>query len=96
MIIRLTQKLGDKLGVKLRQSLPRDPNPFADWTAHLFTAQRTQYILLANTASLYSVVLFGRGLTHEGVFLSRALPERNTSPWLVMATSEPSARRSNP
>ncbi len=75
MIIRLTQKLGDKIGVKPRQALPRDPNPFADWTAHLFTAQRTQYILLANTASLYSVVFFGRGLTHEGIFVDRALSE---------------------
>jgi hypothetical protein len=75
MIIRLTQKLGDKIGARPRQALPRDPNPFADWTAHLFTAQRTQYILLANTASLYSVVFFGRGLTHQGVFVDRALSE---------------------
>ena len=75
MIIRLTQKLGDKIGVRPRQALPRVPNPFADWTARLFTAQRTQYILLANTTSLYSMVFFGRGLTHEGVFLDRALSE---------------------
>ncbi|MGY6217329.1 DUF6933 domain-containing protein [Methylolobus aquaticus] len=75
VIIRLTQKLGDKIGVRPIQALPRDPNPFADWTGHLFTAHRIQYILLANTASLYSVVFFGRGLTHEGVFLARALGE---------------------
>jgi hypothetical protein len=33
--------------------MPLDENPYADWSCHLFTADRTQYIILSNTASLY-------------------------------------------
>ena len=42
---------------------------FADWSAHLFTAERTQYILISNTASLYSMVMFGRGITDDCRFI---------------------------
>jgi hypothetical protein len=54
-------------------TLPLDDNPFADWSAHLFLAGRVQYILLTNTRSLYSVFLFGKGITHDGQFIERAL-----------------------
>lgn len=53
--------------------LPIDANPFTDWTAHLFRADRTQYILIANTASLYSVVMYGRGITDDSVFLKSVM-----------------------
>ena len=48
--------------------LPVDPNSFADWSAHLFTADRTQYVLVTNTISLYSIVMFGRGLRNIRLF----------------------------
>lgn len=73
MIFRLSAKLATKLKVAPKTSLPLDANPFADWSAHLFVADRTQYILITNTASLYSVVLFGRGITDDGQFLDAAL-----------------------
>lgn len=38
MIFRLSQKLAKKIKEAPSQSLPPDPNPFADWSAHLFTA----------------------------------------------------------
>lgn len=71
MIIRLSQKLGKKIGVQPTQTLLLHSNPFADWSAHLFTADRTQYIILTNTTSLYSVMTFGRGITNDGKFLGR-------------------------
>jgi hypothetical protein len=73
MIIRLSQKLATKIHEKPTKSLPLDANPFADWSTHLFTVNRAQYILVANTASLYSAVLYGRGVTDGSQFISRVL-----------------------
>lgn len=71
MIVRVSAKLGKKIHLTLPQSLPADDNAFADWSTHLFTADRTQYILITNTASLYSMVMFGKGITNDGQFLDR-------------------------
>jgi hypothetical protein len=73
MIFRLSQKLAQKLGEGTLPSSPLDENPYADWSAHLFVAERAQYIILTNTKSLYSVVMFGKGITDYGEFISRAL-----------------------
>lgn len=72
MIIRLTQKLKAKIKTGKLVELPLDENPYADWTCHLFIALRTQYILLTNTPSLYSCVMYGRGITSESTFIARA------------------------
>ncbi len=69
MIVRVSAKMGKKIHVSPAKSLPADPNPFADWSAHLFTADRVQYILLTNTPSLYSMVMYGRGITDDNQFL---------------------------
>ena len=53
--------------------MPLDDNPYADWSAHLFTSDRVQYIILTNTASLYSCVMYGKGITDDGTFIDRAL-----------------------
>ncbi len=73
MIIRLSQKLAKKLKVGSLPALPPDENPYADWSAHLFTADRTQYIILTNTQSLYSVVMYAKGCTDDSRFIGRAL-----------------------
>jgi phosphoribosyl-ATP pyrophosphohydrolase len=73
MIIRLSQKLAKKIKVTPTQVLPPDANLFADWSAHLFIADRAHYILLTNTASLYSTVMHGAGISFDGEFLSRGL-----------------------
>ena len=73
MIFRLSQKLAKKLKTAATDTLPLDENPYADWSAHLFTAGRTQYILVTNTKSLYSVVMQGKGITNDGQFIERAL-----------------------
>jgi hypothetical protein len=73
MIFRLSQALAKKLKEGTLPSVPLDENPYADWSAHLFTADRTQYIIVTNTASLYSVVMYGKGITDYSEFIDRAL-----------------------
>lgn len=73
MILRLSQKLCTKIDVGSLKTVPLDDNPFADWSAHLFVADRTQYIIVSNTKSLYSTVLFGKGITDDSHFIQRAL-----------------------
>ena len=43
---------------------------------HLFTAERTLYVILTNTSCLYSCVMFGKGISSDGVFIERAFPAR--------------------
>ncbi|TWU34859.1 DUF6933 domain-containing protein [Novipirellula artificiosorum] len=73
MILRLSQKLNSKIKAGKLGVMPLDENPYADWSCHLFTADRTQYILLTNTASFYSCVLYGKGITDDSRFIERAL-----------------------
>ncbi len=73
MIFRLSQKLNKKIKAGQLDEMPLDDNPYADWSAHLFTADRVQYIILTNTASLYSCVMYGKGITDDGKFIERAL-----------------------
>ncbi len=56
MIFRLSQKLNAKIKAGTLKTLPLGENPFADWSAALLVADRTQYILLSNTKSLYGDV----------------------------------------
>ena len=73
MIFRISQKLNTKIKAGKVSERPLDENPYADWSAHLFTADRTQYIILSNTKSLYSCVMYGKGITNDSVFIERAL-----------------------
>ena len=73
MILRLSQKLNTKIKAGKLTEMPLDDNPYADWSCHLFTADRTQYIIMSNTASLYSCVMYGKGLTNDVNFIERAL-----------------------
>lgn len=73
MIFRLSQTLNTKIKVGTLKAKPLDANPYADWSCHLFTADRTQYIIVSNTKSLYSVVVYGKGITNDSVFIERAL-----------------------
>jgi hypothetical protein len=69
MIIRLSNTLAKKIKETDLPLLPSDPNPFADWAARLFTANRVQYILITNSTSLYSVVMYGKGVTGDNALL---------------------------
>jgi hypothetical protein len=73
LIFRLSQKLNAKLKVGQTSALLLHDNPFADWSAHVFVAGRSQYVILSNTKSLYSTVLHGKGITDASKFIDRAL-----------------------
>ncbi len=73
MIFRLSEKLNTQIKAGTLPALPPHENPLADWSAHLFIAGRTQYILLSNTKSLYSMVMHGKGITNDSQFIERAL-----------------------
>ena len=73
MILRLSQKLATKTKAGKLTEMPLDENPYADWSCHLFTADRTQYIIMSNTKSLYSCVMYGKGITDDSRLIERAL-----------------------
>ncbi|WP_291174461.1 GIY-YIG nuclease family protein [Gimesia sp.] len=73
MIFRLTQKLNQKIKTGTSEALPLHQNPFADWSCHIFPANRHQYILLSNTQSLYSCVMPAKGVTNQKQFAENAL-----------------------
>ena len=79
MIFRLTEKLKAHLKAGILAGRPLNVNPFADWSANSFAADRTQYILLSNIKSLYSVVMYRRGVTDDGRFIDRALGSNHRS-----------------
>jgi hypothetical protein len=72
MILRLSQKLAKKIKEGKLPEKPLDGNLYADWSCHLFTADRTQYIIMSNTKSLYSCVMYGKGITDDSQFIKRA------------------------
>ena len=74
MILRITSKLGKKIGIDPATRLDCDPNPFIDWTADLFRAGRVQYILVTNTASLYSTLIYGKGIVDDMELSMRIVP----------------------
>lgn len=73
MTLRLSHKLNAQVKAGTLTAHPLNDNAFADWSAHLFVADRTRYLLLINTKSLYSTVMFARGITTDGRLIDRAL-----------------------
>lgn len=73
MTFRLSRKLATKIKAGKLASLPPAEDPLTDWSSHLFIADRVQYILLSNTRTLYSAVMYGRGITDIGGFIKLAL-----------------------
>jgi len=73
MIFRVTDKISRKIKTGPLIILPPDSNPYADWAARLFTCNRCQYILITNTTSLYSMILYGRGIPDEHSFINEVL-----------------------
>ena len=73
MVLRLSQKLNAKAKAGTLAARPLDENAFADWSAHLFSAHRTQYILVSNTKSLYSTAMYAKGTTTDHRLIERVL-----------------------
>lgn len=73
MIFRLSQKLATKIKVGKLAEAPLNPNEYADWSANLFNVGRTQCIILSNTKSMYSCVMYAQGITNDNRFIQRSL-----------------------
>lgn len=73
MVLRFSLKLSARLKTGTLRPLPLDSDAVADWTSHLFFLDRTPYILVSNTETLYSIVLYAKGVTNDSVFISRVL-----------------------
>jgi hypothetical protein len=75
MILRVSNKLGKKIKAAPDTSLPMHDDPFLDWSGHVFRANRVQHIILTNTATLYSHVFLGRGITTPDAYEDRVRTE---------------------
>ena len=73
LIFRVTKKLAKKIKIIPAVAQPPHNDPFLDWTANLFMVSRWQCIILTNSASLYSVVIPGRGVPNEKAFVGQSL-----------------------
>lgn len=73
MILRLSHNLSAKIKPGALTPAAMDENLYADWSLRLFHADRIHYILISNTRSLYSVVMFGRGIANAGLLADRVL-----------------------
>lgn len=73
MIFRLSHKLGSKIDAGSLATRSLDPDPWADWSGHLFVVDRTQYIILSHTTTLYSCCMYGAGIRNDSQFIGRAL-----------------------
>jgi hypothetical protein len=79
MILRLTLKLAKKLKISRLPEIPfnEKTNPLLDWNANLFTVGHNQYIIVTNTSSLYSIIMYGKGMTKEKYFIEELLKYMN-------------------
>ena len=73
MILRLLNSFYLELVDWPLTAMPLDVNPYADWSCRQFTDDRTQYILLSNTKSLYSCLMCDEEIKDKDLFYDRAL-----------------------
>lgn len=71
MIIRFTEKLSKKLKLGKITKVEKFPGSYLDWYAHLFSFQRTQYIITTEANSLYTTVMYGRGIVDDNRFIQQ-------------------------
>ena len=71
LTIRPTKMLARRLGIELPATPPAVSNRVADWCAHEFRTQRFKYLIFFNTASLYPVLTYARGVTDDHELIER-------------------------
>jgi hypothetical protein len=70
LTLRLTQKLADRLHVRLPEEPAPSANPCADWCCHRFTVDRYGYFMVTNASTFFSVVLRAQGMGDESAFIT--------------------------
>lgn len=73
LTLRPTKMLARRLKIEVPAVPPPVANRVADWCVHEFRDGRVRYLIFCNTASLYPVVTYGRGVTDDGALLRRYL-----------------------
>ena len=73
MLIHITDKLNKKLKIGPLGSVKHDIGAHLRWYANVFTAQRAQYIITTNAASLFTVVMYGSGITDGNRYIKQFL-----------------------
>lgn len=71
LTIRPTKMLARRLGIELPDAPPVVTNRVADWCAHEFRVSRHRYLIFCNTAALYPVVAYARGVTDDHSLIER-------------------------
>jgi hypothetical protein len=72
LVFRCTDKVTQKIN-GYRNDDSEVSHPFLDWTIHLFRANRVQYLIYTNTASLLSFVSYGSGITDDTALIKDAI-----------------------
>ena len=73
MIFRITEKLAKKIKESPQKSIPPAESPYLDWTANLFYVNKVQYIIVTNTQSLYSIIMYAKGINNSSIFINYVL-----------------------
>jgi hypothetical protein len=73
LVFHLTAKLRRKLKVEAVRSPPAPSHPLLSWYGNLFHQDRRQYFLVVSEATLFAVLLFGRGLSTPESFAAAFL-----------------------
>ena len=69
LTLRPTKMLAKRLKLTVPPTPPPVANRVADWCVHEFRDGRFRYLMFCNTASLYPVVMPGRGVTDDHVLI---------------------------
>jgi len=73
MHFRLANNLAVKVKVKPEPCLPLADDPLIDFSSNLFRFDRSQYILVSHTTTLFSAIIPARGLTSGHVLAISSL-----------------------
>ncbi len=88
MIFRLSQALATRIKVGQLAAVPPADDPLTDFSAHVFNVSRARYIIVFNTATLYSTVMHARGVTEPNALITfslRAMADEMESDGLLPA-----------
>lgn len=70
LTLRPTKMLARRLKLAVPDALPTVQNRGADWCVHEFRDGGYRYLMLCNTASLYPLVTYARGVNDENALIT--------------------------
>ncbi|HLP24681.1 MAG TPA: hypothetical protein VK477_03310 [Acidobacteriota bacterium] len=73
LTLRPTKMLARRLKIAVPATPPPVRNRVADWCVHEFRDGGYRYLIFCNTASLYPLVTYARGVNDEGSLIDRGI-----------------------